>query len=68
MVFVPASSLAIVGTVTVQDLIAESYLSTIVTNTGLAATDAQLKRVLSAVNDTALYTILADDRETAAVG
>ena len=68
MVFVPASSLAIVGTVTVQDLIAESYLSTIATNTGLAATDAQLKRVLSAVNDTALYTILADDRETAAVG
>lgn len=67
MVFVPASSLAIVGTVTVQDLIAESYLSTIVTNTGLAATDATLKRVLSAANESALYAIMEEERKEVAL-
>ena len=33
MTFVPASSLAVVGTVTVTDTLAESYLSTIAANT-----------------------------------
>ena len=56
MTFVPASSLAVVGTVTVTDTLAESYLSTIATNTTGVATEASLVRAQRAMSDVALAT------------
>src|SRR5690242_1159477 len=56
MTFVPSSSLAVVGTVTVTDALAESYLATIATNTTGVASEATLKRAERAMDDVALAT------------
>ena len=63
MPFVPPSSLAIVGTVVVTDLLAESLLQTIATNTTGVSTEATLKRVERATDDVALSTFAPELEE-----
>ena len=63
MPFVPPSSLAIVGTVTVTDTLAETLLATIATNTTGVATDATLRRVQIAASDTAINTLAPEVEE-----
>ena len=63
MPFVPPSSLAIVGTVTVTDTLAESLLATIAANTTGAAKDATVQRVNIATSDTALALLAPDVEE-----